>query len=494
MKKIVCELCECTEFTKDGGMFVCNSCATRYSAEEAKALMKEVEGVEVDIIGQPEPRNDQVENLLLLATNAYDAQNNQEAENYCNRALELDTKCYKAWFLKGKAAGWQSSLANPRFDEATHCFQQALKCVPKEEEVDLIEQAIDELNSIGLACLSLRKNSFITYPDAECFNSFISETKNYIYNVSLLWGHKSAMFSLNGYKDGEADIPVGYYDGAARIMNEAAVEAFIKIRDDYDSYSRPGPNDFNDTIQKADLCRKLIENAIGIDEEYLENDTTRYDNLKFIVEYTIDMGAYADYNSYSRDWCLTQDAKFARKKWLADYSLKKAEISTKKLKKVLEEKKQRIDTYWKEHSDEKAKLDAQKEELEAEKTKITDQKNSVEKEINSIKKEKDVSLPSDIELNNLKEQRRELENRRAGLGLFAGKEKKLVKEEIMALDRNIAAVNEKNQREKEEKNKEIEAKVKPLQEKLNKIKKEIESIDKNIKDINDEINKDPLER
>ena len=44
MKKIVCDLCESTEFTKEGGFFICQGCGTKYSLEEAKAMMREVEG------------------------------------------------------------------------------------------------------------------------------------------------------------------------------------------------------------------------------------------------------------------------------------------------------------------------------------------------------------------------------------------------------------------------------------------------------------------
>ena len=34
MKKIVCELCDGTEFVKEGGMFVCQGCGTKYTAED----------------------------------------------------------------------------------------------------------------------------------------------------------------------------------------------------------------------------------------------------------------------------------------------------------------------------------------------------------------------------------------------------------------------------------------------------------------------------
>jgi len=42
MKKIVCEMCESTDFVKEDGLFVCQGCGCKYSMEEAKKMMKEV--------------------------------------------------------------------------------------------------------------------------------------------------------------------------------------------------------------------------------------------------------------------------------------------------------------------------------------------------------------------------------------------------------------------------------------------------------------------
>lgn len=41
MKKIVCEMCECTEFVKEDGLFVCQDCGCKYSIEDAKKMMRE---------------------------------------------------------------------------------------------------------------------------------------------------------------------------------------------------------------------------------------------------------------------------------------------------------------------------------------------------------------------------------------------------------------------------------------------------------------------
>ena len=44
MKVIKCEMCDGTAFSKEDGFFICQNCGLRYSIEEAKKLMVEVEG------------------------------------------------------------------------------------------------------------------------------------------------------------------------------------------------------------------------------------------------------------------------------------------------------------------------------------------------------------------------------------------------------------------------------------------------------------------
>ena len=44
MKRIVCELCGETEFTKDGGFYICQGCGTKFTLAEAKSMMVEVGG------------------------------------------------------------------------------------------------------------------------------------------------------------------------------------------------------------------------------------------------------------------------------------------------------------------------------------------------------------------------------------------------------------------------------------------------------------------
>lgn len=43
MKKIVCEVCSGTDFLKENGVFMCQSCGCRYALEEVRNMLKDVD-------------------------------------------------------------------------------------------------------------------------------------------------------------------------------------------------------------------------------------------------------------------------------------------------------------------------------------------------------------------------------------------------------------------------------------------------------------------
>ena len=101
---IICDLCGGTRFVKEDNYYICQSCGTRYSLEDAKKMVtsEPMQGAVKD--------NSQAVNYMALAGNAYKAGNLAETEAYCNKALEVDSLNAEAWLLKGKAIGWQSTL------------------------------------------------------------------------------------------------------------------------------------------------------------------------------------------------------------------------------------------------------------------------------------------------------------------------------------------------------------------------------------------------
>lgn len=495
MKKIVCELCEGTEFTKENGMFVCHGCGTRYTAEEARGMMREVEGDAPVVTGAPvvgvpvgNPNQQQIDNMLLLASTAFEADNNQEAETYCNQVIALDAMNYKAWLLKGKAAGWQSTIQNQRITEAAHFFAQAIDFAPEDEKEAVKEEAVEQLKRLGLACISLRRNRFSNYPDDEELNGFATDRKNILSALMVLLSKGIA-----------TGIPEGYEEEIASMMNQAAVAGFTKVRDAYNNDNRPMPNDLKKAVNEADNCRQLILNAIDASDDDDEEDITRYENLVIIVQFTIDMTAYPDYSSDSwRTWMLTDESKKIRRGWISDYKNKisqlKRDIEEKKKaeeRKAEEEKQARINAYWEAHADEKAALDKEKDELSAKVASFAPQISDLEAQIKAAQPTGDV--PSKEETKKLKDQIRELENRRSKLGMFAGKEKKQIGEEIASLNGRVDSLKAKIEEEKKARQAEADKKIALLQTKVNELRGELDKARKRISAIEAELTKDPEE-
>ena len=135
MKQLTCEMCGSTDLLKQDGVFVCQTCGTKYSVEEAKKMM--IEGT-VNVTGTVKVDNtDQIKNYLEMASSAYEAGNKSESETYCNRIIEIEPQNYEAWFMKGRAAGWQSTLANIRIEESVQCFSKAVDYAPEDKAEEI---------------------------------------------------------------------------------------------------------------------------------------------------------------------------------------------------------------------------------------------------------------------------------------------------------------------------------------------------------------------
>lgn len=516
MKKIVCELCDGTEFVKEGGMFVCQGCGTKYTAEEAKSMMKEVEGGPVVGVPAVNPNQQQIENLLLLASNAYSASNNEETEKYCNRAIEYDAMCYKAWFLKGKAVGWSSTIQNPRIAEAAHSFKQAVDFAPDEEKESLTTEAAEELKRLGLACISLRQKRFSQYPDKEELNGFLSDFEHLIEGLAVLLS-KGAEVAQAGALEGllgglanipqlkiitvkskaeKAGVPKEFFSQIAIMMNNAAIDGFNTAKKKYNGENHPLQRDLAKTIDEVDNCITLLGLAISVSDDDDDDDIKRYESKNTMEEYLINASAYDSYSSTWRSISLTEEAKKNRRKNIQSNKDKIKEIQDKakakaeeERKKAEEEKQARIKAYWEAHADEKAKLDTEKKELADKKSKLNAEIASLTKQINDA--QPTGTVPSEDEASKVKDQIKELENQRAKLGIFAGKEKKRISEEIASLQGRLDSLKSKIDEEKKARATEVDKELTPIKTKKNELEQQVSAAEKRISAIEAELTKDP---
>lgn len=87
MKQFTCEMCGSTDLVKQDGVFVCQTCGTKYSIEEAKKMM--VEGT-VQIIGTVKiDDSDSYDKFIDLARDAFNDSRYENAYDYSSKALNI---------------------------------------------------------------------------------------------------------------------------------------------------------------------------------------------------------------------------------------------------------------------------------------------------------------------------------------------------------------------------------------------------------------------
>ena len=490
MKKIVCELCEGTEFTKEGGFFVCNGCGTKYSLEEAKRLMKEVDGtiaptVAATAVPMGNPNQAQIDNALVLATTAFESSNYAEAENYCNRAIEMDATGYKSWFLKAKTVGWSSTYDNPRIKEAAHSFCKAIDFAPEKETEEIKNEAVEELKRLGLAHMELCAKRFANWPENSEYEGFGNAKKELIDALIVLFEHGNAV-----------DIPKGYLEEIANIMNFAGMEGGLSVLRTYNNLNNlQQQRVYDETISMMDNCISIILDAINTSDEDDEEDIERYDNLVTVTRSIIALKACDNFGTPVRYF--KKEALKARKEKIEEWEKKAEELKNTVAKKAEEEKKkaeedrkQRIAAYWEAHADEKRALESEMMQLLEKKGAADNEIEKIDAKIDAINK---VCGPIEKETNSLNDQIKDLTARRASLGLFAGKEKKQIANEIDSLQGRIDSVKDDLEKEKAAYDAERIKQLEPVQKKKEELVSVSANAEKRIDAIKAELEKDPGE-
>lgn len=478
MAALACDLCGGKLVMGAGGIATCEVCGMEYSAERMREKVAELKGGAVPAAAPaaaPAPANNEklIENYLSMAESSYDAGNKSEAENYANKVIELDPENSGAWLVKGKAAGWSSTLQNNRMSEAVFAFSKAIEFAADEDKDDIKEETKDEVKQLGVALISLRGDRFAKWPDKEEANGFISDITTILTVLTQFIKQAGVIVPLQ-----ELMAPI------ARTINQSVVKAWEDViwpdynGDPNDSDDRANKYEWQRFIERVGHCTTLVSQAIDLCDEDDESDIVRYENLIHFHEQAIEscswdytFSSYGSGKIWSKDWTLTEEAKNIRRGLIKEYKGKIAAIKSKAEAEKAAAKKARIAAYWEAHKEEKDKLENDKKELTAKKTELSSQ-------IEKLEKEK-LAVPSLQQLITIQKSIESLETEKKGLGLFKNKEKKAIDEKVATLTTEKAAAKAK-----------VDAEQKVIADKIAPLNAELDKTDKELKRINTELTKD----
>lgn len=297
MKQLTCEMCGSTDLMKQDGVFVCQTCGTKYSVEEAKKMM--VEGT-VEVAGTVKVDDcAKIANYYTMAENAYDASNQKEAESYCNKIIEIEPNNYKAWLLKGRAAGWQSTLANIRVEESVNCFNKAIDNAPEDKVEEVKKIASDEISKLSLALITLCCDNYSK-------NGSINNANTIKKNVQAVKLYSLLFLAKCGVKATDLNASI------ALKINGAVVAAYQNdIKKDYwGSTGHPSKAAWDRYTEQCWAAIDLINLAINLSDDDGTADKTRYENKIFILKELESSGSYHYSNGgWSKEYTYTGEGK-----------------------------------------------------------------------------------------------------------------------------------------------------------------------------------------
>lgn len=193
MKQLTCEMCGSTNLTKQDGVFVCQSCGTKYSVEDARKMM--VEG-KVDVSGSTVniDSTQKLDNLYTLARRAKDARNSEDAARYYNEIRIYDPNSWEATFYAVYFTALQCRVgeAGSAANNITNCLGSTLRLV-KENVLDDAKKA-QYVSEIANDCISASRPLY-----------------------AALWN----MYDANGYYNNAADF-VGHSEPAKLMLRTLA--------------------------------------------------------------------------------------------------------------------------------------------------------------------------------------------------------------------------------------------------------------------------------
>lgn len=159
MKALTCEMCGSTNIVKEGGLYVCQSCGTKYSVEEARKMM--VEGT-VDVKGTVKvDTTEELKNLYKIARRAKDSNNYGDAAKY-----------YEMIIIK-EPNDWEACFYAPYFKTM-------------DSDIDNISIAASNINNNIKTVLSLIKNNLDKVDDIE---EALSDVTNRLIHIGKLLYH-----------------------------------------------------------------------------------------------------------------------------------------------------------------------------------------------------------------------------------------------------------------------------------------------------------------
>lgn len=166
MKQIVCEVCGSNDLVKEDGCFICQYCGAKYSPEEAKRLIVEVNG-KVDVSGSKVTVDNTsfVERSLENARRAKAKEDWEECEKYYNMVEQYEPTNIEAIFYFSYGKARMALVDSDRFkrEQKIKVLKNSISVIDDnyDNSPDKYEENKVLIQNINADLLSMMNSSFV---------------------------------------------------------------------------------------------------------------------------------------------------------------------------------------------------------------------------------------------------------------------------------------------------------------------------------------------
>lgn len=166
MKQIVCEVCGSNDLVKEDGCFICQYCGAKYSPEEAKRLIVEVNGkVDVSESKVTVDNTSFVERSLENARRAKAKEDWEECEKYYNMVEQYEPTNIEAIFYSSYGKARMALVDSDRFkrEQKIKVLKNSISVIDDnyDNSPDKYEENKVLIQNINADLLSMMNSSFV---------------------------------------------------------------------------------------------------------------------------------------------------------------------------------------------------------------------------------------------------------------------------------------------------------------------------------------------
>lgn len=454
MATLVCDLCGGKLVMGAGGKATCENCGMEYNSDWIK---ERVQGANV---GTQATSAQQIENWYELGQQAQKSSNPAEAYRYFSMVVEADGTHWRALIDRAWAAVSSTEGTENRVPEMETAVKRAFAIIESTNlSYDEEKEATYYIFSRGQTAYFYSKMNLTLAFHGASIDSFLSS---------------GTLGNFSVYRE-KQELNKNYL---------VFLEKYLPYLEKFAEDAEIAEHILNYKKSTLEAIKELCEAEEGA---YGINGLTLAEKKKYLDMYIpLYREVKAKDSSFNADYSYSPDP-FEKPRNSFELSKREQTVKTHWRSFDMDEQRriaqERITRYWEEHKEQKAQYEDRLEAIAEELADLNRQAKKCDTEIASIQRELSVRLPIENQLAEVRRSQEDLMAQKSRLGIFAGKQKKLLQEQIDALTPQIETlelevIQQKNaiKNSVAQKVSAVEAEKRPLVSRIQQLEKERNTI------------------